>query len=99
MALQLDILEGPSKFDLMLAIFDGGSDRRREVTFTVAQRGHHAYREQIVTLIDGADREDGSSENWLIKGWHLVTPSQWKSIGGYYNTKTRRGWLAYVQVQ
>jgi len=78
-----DITEGPSKYDLQAAIFDG-----KNVTFTIEGLG------QVKVRVDDVGIEDGSRENWLIEGYiYLNSPSSQKKFHGFYGTRQRKGWL------
>ncbi len=85
-----EIEDGPSKWDLILAIFDGDSNHRREVTFSIECPG---FNERGFTL-NGASREDGSGDNWIIHGYCSAETKGGK-MSGFYSTKTRKGWLEF----
>ena len=77
---QQQIIEGPSKYDLQAALFDG-----KRVRFTVEGLG------QIEVQMNNVGIEDGSRESWLIEGY--VVLDNWKKFHGYYETRRRKGWL------
>jgi hypothetical protein len=104
-----EISDGPSKFDVMVSLMDRanvGSDKRRSAKFTVA---HGAASLSIKVFINSLEREDGSGESWLFKA-HIdrtemsldisrsTTLQQFardlKAVHGYYNMRTRHGWIA-----
>ena len=100
-ARQETIVQGPSKFELMLALFDHTMVNGRTVAFSVgngAARMHDASRgEQGLTgatlvevAINEVGRESGDGESWLFKGYE---PGGAKSVEGYYSTRTNTGWL------
>ena len=86
---------GPSKLDLMLALFDSTCDKPRPVTFTVAawpENAKPSEKTQPVTVhINSVQREDGSGESWNIDGRIEGGPSTSCSI--YYSTRSRTGVL------
>lgn len=92
-----DITDGPSKWDLMLALFDGDAQHRRWHVFTVSDP-QASPREKtsnlgMPILVNGLAREDGSGENWLFNGeWDDGTIAQNK-VRGFFSTKTRKGWI------
>jgi len=78
-----DITEGPSKYDLQAALFDG-----KEVRFTVEELG------QVKVRIDDVGIEDGSRESWLIEGYIFPADQQnRKRFHGFYGTRQRNGWI------
>lgn len=94
---RLNITDGPSKWDLILAIFEGDSLHRREVTFTLEDRGttdpNIQWFDQRSFMLNGASREDGSGNNWLIHGYFLGATTV--HAHGFYSTRTRDGWLEF----
>lgn len=85
---QLSIVNGPGKFDLMLSLFDGTSMNPRTVAFTVNIDGEHIA---VRVAIQVVGREDGSGESWLFDGFR--TDGHHHDVRGYYDTRTRRGWM------
>jgi|AP95_1055475.scaffolds.fasta_scaffold206342_1 hypothetical protein len=77
---QQDITEGPSKYDLQAALFDG-----KKVCFTVEGLG------QIEVQMNNVGIEDGGRESWLIEGYAFLASQQ--KFHGYYETRRRKGWL------
>ena len=90
MATQLDIVEGPSKMDLMLALFDnfrGG----REVFF------HFVAKQSSAVCITGVKLEDGSRERFLFEGYTPAAKGGLSApVNGCYDTKTRKGWIKFA---
>jgi hypothetical protein len=84
MAIQFPIIDGPSKMDLMLALFDGHMGRRT-VVFHVQSR-----TEPVEVIINEVGQEDGSCESWLFKGW---TKKDHNAVKGWFRTDRRAGWL------
>ncbi len=62
---QKNLIDGPSKFDLMLSLFDKG----REVTFT--DEGGMKYHAAISMV----QSEDGSGESWNLSGSAVLHPA------------------------
>lgn len=82
---QYQIVTGPSKWDLMQALFEGNSDSQKPVIFTVEGIGN------IEVQINDVGREDGSGESWLIKGYERLLGSTLRPVKGYFNTRSRKG--------
>ncbi len=86
-----DITDGPSKFDLMMALFDGYQNNEgvrsiRRVVFHTSRGGVHA---QITSVAI----EDGSNESWLISGIFIPGADHGVAFAfsGYYNSRRRKG--------
>ena len=75
------IVEGPSKFDLMAALFDG---KQVEFTFLIEGRSY-----KVLVRLFSVGREDGSNESWLITG--NITSSHGDHFDGYFETRRRKG--------
>ncbi len=94
----VNIVNGPSKFDLMTALFVWHPERMR-VQF-VDSCGGRTYS----AVINSCGAEDGSGESWNISGY-LYPMDQFKALGkgsgkvvlgpfrGCFNTSTRKGVL------
>lgn len=93
---QRTLIDGPSKFDLMMALFDKG----RKVSFT-DERG--MKYEATISMVEA---EDGSHESWNLKGSTTI----WGAGGsdgdgkvrliryrfiGYFRTDRRKGHLVF----
>ncbi|MDP3793910.1 MAG: hypothetical protein Q8R07_04110, partial [Candidatus Uhrbacteria bacterium] len=83
---QFSIMNGPSKFDLMLALFDRDpepSDLPRTVIFMLLEDDGHATRS---AMIDGVQVEDGSGESWNIEGqlWYSSL-GRYRPFKAYYS--------------
>ena len=77
------ILNGPSKFDIMLALFD-----RRKVSLRVCfPRGNPFDAPLIVSSVEA---EDGSGDSWNIKGTLQVEDGLYP-FSFYFSTKNRKG--------
>lgn len=92
--IRADIHAGPSKFDLMLALFDRAGSRPRSVQFT-AGPGHSL----VDVVITGVSMEDGSGESWLFEGYERPPRDRGTTtpLCGSYRTNTRAGWLSYKE--
>lgn len=91
------ITAGPSKFDLMMAIFGKQGDHVLEFTFdcpTQTTDPHHSAICSQTAMINilSVSREDGSGESWNFRG---NAPTM--RVKGYFNTRTRRGHLIFVE--
>lgn len=82
------IVEGPSKFDLMLALFDGNG---RTVTFRTS------FDDVLRARIHSVGIEDGSEESWLISGSYPWLDGATCLFEGYYSTRRRTGYLKPVK--
>lgn len=84
------ILNGPSKFDLMLALFDRAGASPRSVYFTL-----HSD-EQAEVVVTGVEAESGSGEEWLFKGYRRLRTQDVaapQNVVGFYSTQHRKGWV------
>ncbi len=98
------LVKGPSKFDLMMALFDqkGNGGKPHYVTFE-ADDG-----QKITAKIQSVGIEDGSGESWIIEGVVMSTQrptgrrpmkvSHQFDFTGYFQTERRRGWLKPKEV-
>ena len=79
------IVAGPSKYDLMLGLFEG-----KEAEFTLRYTGlanspvDHVVRVRILSV----GREDDSNESWMI-GFYVGL----QHFRGYFSTRDRKGWI------
>lgn len=92
MVTQTKIIDGPSKFDLMLALFDRkGNDRT--VDFKTEDG------KEWSALIRSVEVEDGSGESWNVSAMFDykrrpgVRPSVGAYVKFYFNTANRQGIL------
>ena len=109
MATQCKIVNGPSKFDLMLALFDSCSKSGyRRVTFNYIKgdeidpkNGHkicYGLSLPIEVLINEVGKEDGSGESWMFKGTiEALEQNRLKTVQvrGYFHTQHRNGWIQF----
>jgi len=88
--LQIDIVQGPSKFDIMMSCFTW-KPVHPAVDF-MDPRG--TYYSVLITAVEA---KDGSGERWLFKGREVIggkvipTP-----LEGFIDTRTRTGYLKIV---
>lgn len=87
-----EIVEGPSKYDLMLALIDGDNKHRRTVKFRVDKSGGLIFL-GMTMLINCLEREDGSGERWMFEGYHVLSTGGWVPMKGFYDTHVRKGWV------
>ena len=79
------IMNGPSKWDLMLSLFHGNANRRESVSFVIGHQSSGLYvpigecieKGRVTVQIDSLQREDGSGETWNFTGYEIVT--EWKT--------------------
>lgn len=96
---RFEIENGPSKWDLMLALFDDTS--RRFVKFLISDRGDI---EVVITDVGRGGPEEGK---WRLKGYTfgfgvqfdrlgpLPTSTSCHPVSGYFSTKTRKGRIEF----
>ncbi len=96
LAVRHNIKTGPSKFELLLALFDSRQVNTRKVEFrTDADTLYDA-------VITSVEREDGSGESWNIRGYlsekkpGAKIPSPSTNFEGYFRTDTRKGSLKFA---
>ena len=78
------IIGGPSKFDLMVSLFEGNPENRTVVAFKLG-----GLRQDINVAITGIRQEDGSGESWIFEGWVVGEPSA--QVKGHYGSRLRGG--------
>ncbi|MCX6720423.1 MAG: hypothetical protein NTW11_01305 [Candidatus Staskawiczbacteria bacterium] len=100
------ITNGPSKWEFILAIFDGDSRARRAVTFVLNDPRRELsedYGEVVLDdanppyltfVINGAERVDGSDDNWHFKGFYPHATGH-IFARGTFSTKDRKGWVEW----
>ena len=64
----LNIVGGPSKWDLMLAVFDRDEEPGREVIFLVEDWTGENRTVKVHVIIPAIRQEDGSCEAWKFEG-------------------------------
>ncbi len=77
------VIAGPSKFDLMLNLFDGESGTR----FMYFDIKTTTYVTGFIMYIKGVHRENGSGESWMIYGYN----ADFGNISVHFSTKDRQG--------
>lgn len=90
--LQSQIIDGPSKFDLVMSVADG---KIVQITFQnpgSTLKGSLAFNPKIDVKFLGLNAEDGSHDSWygeflVIEGKGYETETR----KYYYNSKTRKG--------
>jgi hypothetical protein len=90
-AINFPIVDGPSKFDWMVAFFED-PDRCRGVTI-IFQVGGQDTKYHSSMSINALERV-GTSESWFFNGEiEQISPKsdRWKKITGRYNTHYRNG--------
>ncbi len=82
------ITDGPSREELFDAL--RLRQEHREVTLTWFE-GSNSRSASFV--VNGIGAEDGSGDNWFLT-LSSVEYNPGQTIGGYFNTKVRKGWLS-----
>jgi hypothetical protein len=83
----VEIVGGPSKYDLMVSLFTI-TPARVSVVFRTKNHG------DFTACINGARWEDGSGESWIIEGYSVHTAGA--RFTGYFSTKDRRGHIKFL---
>ena len=99
MATRKNITYGPSKFDLMLALFDRKSVNTRSIEFRLEGESNYP----LSFVVNGVEVESGSGESWIFKGYLRPeaqfpgsVPPPPSTAFGYYRTDKRTGWIEFV---
>lgn len=87
MATRLEIVNGPSKFNLMVCLF-------RDESIPEVQVWFHYYggKDCSGVVIDSLEREGGSGESWNLKGY-ICSGYGRGNVTGHFRTDTRKGFL------
>lgn len=100
-SIKVDIINGPSKFDLMLALFDSRENRgdmegygRQIVELVVGDVKFPRTLKAIVNSV-AIDENRPQEENWIISGSIGIFGDHVKPVRfmGHFNSHTRKGWL------
>jgi hypothetical protein len=86
-----NIVNGPSKFDLMVSLFEEGNPESPHTVKFVLEDGREAN--VAITMIQ---KEDGSGESWNYVGRGDLGGRIWFHMNGYFSSRTRRGTLNIV---
>ena len=99
----IQITDGPSKFDLIVAFSDrfgtGFGADQRYVRFTTDRIIPGNRKGEVRLYISGLEYESGGGHSWLFRGY--IAPGSSLELGddnnhqisGYFNTRSRVGWL------
>jgi len=87
------IVKGPSKFDLMLALFDSKFPDFRTVIFHL----HDGTR--FEANITGVQAEDGSADSWNFSATGRLNSilNEFSHVQGYYHTGRRVGHIRFPE--
>ncbi len=95
---RFNITNGPSKWDLMLALFDGDCHHKRMVRFSLKDLKRDPIKDPEIPdlsfVINTLEREDGSGENWNFEGYYPGS-SQNGPCQGFFSIRTRTGWIEF----
>lgn len=98
-----NIVNGPGKWDFALCLFEKG----KLVNFTI--QWNSSIKTKFRIELQSVALEDGSRESFCITGGIVGTSNHssdeekltepekisYRKFEGYYNTRTRKGWLKY----
>lgn len=90
MTFEVEIVNGPNNFDLMLSLF---TTPRKSVEFGV---WCNERRTDILVIIDELTREDETGEKWHFRGFTTNFTDGGKKFGqvcGSFSIKLRKGWM------
>lgn len=85
------VVHGPSKFDLMLSLFDSYEDRLRTVEFHL--------EDAIAPITVGViliQQKDLSRERWVFNGYLANYRGRTLMIKGHYSSRYRTGHLTFL---
>mgnify|MGYP001608989581 CR=1 FL=1 len=99
------IVNGPGKWDLMLAFFERG----KQVDFTVEFKDGAGVKTIFRVQVNSIQAEDGSRESWNLAGGivgqsnmsrhdnKLTEPEKidWRDFTAYYHSRNRSGAFRY----
>lgn len=85
------IFDGPSKMDLMFALF-GNEDWRPTVRFQTSLRDS-LVKMSIEVEIDGVNRVEDADDSWTFTGKQKLSSGQYREVSGQYNSQNRTGTL------
>lgn len=99
------VTSGPSKLDLMLALFDKVEGVRRIVRFQYLKVDPPPTSMELQSfclcdlVVNSVAAEDGSCESWIIKGGIVDDRSRhWIPVDLYYRTDNRTGRISIEKV-
>lgn len=79
------IVNGPSKWDLMLGLMDNDIQSPRRISFTLSD--HRMLDISLTSL----EREDGSGQSWNFFGM----TKELNKVKGHFDLRTRKGSLEF----
>ena len=92
---KINIVKGPSKFDLMMSFFDIFEGKRRPVIIGIEAPDRVPSLAHLTLVINSLQWEDGSGENWNYEGFVKSSerPDGLRYARGYYSTQRRFGYI------
>ncbi|MCX6788393.1 MAG: hypothetical protein NTZ36_00725 [Candidatus Jorgensenbacteria bacterium] len=90
-AIRISISSGPSREEL----FDALRLRHEHRPILVKVHPLDQKPMDIKFIVNGIAVEDGGGQNWLIE---LLNVQTHQIVRGYYNSRTRAGWLDFPRV-
>ncbi len=85
-----NISNGPSKYDLMIALFEPRGANTRTVEIMMEDGSLH------VASVSKVEIEDGSGEKFMIVGYVWGDDNSRRPYYGYFQTNKRTGWLKFT---
>ncbi|MFA5069957.1 MAG: hypothetical protein WC528_01630 [Patescibacteria group bacterium] len=101
MAQRIEILDGPSKFDALIALFVGQNHEQKWVEFKITpkpwKRGMPPMAPQtaVNAAIRGMERADVSGERWIIKAYSVDREGPHDHLIKF-DFRTRHGWIQFL---
>jgi len=92
------IINGPSKWNFILSLSDGGFASRRKVTFSIKapqSTPDNASLLNIDCVLNGLKRTDEDDENWSFIGYCIFDNSEHVPCQGFFSNLTRTGWVEF----
>src|SRR5690606_36912190 len=86
----IQLINGPSKWDLMIALLHGRSDKAELVE--VQAEDQFVFPLRINSMI----REDGSGENWILTGMSPIkSTGEEIEFSAFFSTRVRSGTIRF----
>jgi hypothetical protein len=94
-----EIFDGPSKFALMLSLFEG-KNFTNSVTFLV--KGAHSKHAALVAIVEITKEQGGDlghlCDSWRFMGYFCDSEAERQySVRGRYSTQTRKGFIQTIE--
>src|SRR6185503_21034987 len=83
----IQLVDGPSKYDLSRALFDPQAVSPQKVTLRTADGTI------LMATVGSVEIEDGSGECFLLKGACIGLDNSRRPYEGFIRTNVRKGWI------